>query len=104
MLVFTLHGEFYAEKYSKVLLWNAWNVLMRMHRKKRKYDTFLTLKEGTIKSLPEPNYLMPYTIKHSKGKTFAVHQQCSLLRENFHSLPTTTYFSVLITRQENFRC
>ena len=32
---FTLHGEFYAEKYSKVLLWNAWKVLKRMHRKKK---------------------------------------------------------------------
>ena len=73
-------------------------------QKEEKYDTFLTLKVGTIKSLPEPNYLMPYTIKHSKGRTFAVHQQCSLCRENFHSLPTTTYFSVLIIRQENFQC
>ena len=32
---FRLHDEFYAEKYSKVFLWNAWNVLTRMRRRKR---------------------------------------------------------------------
>ena len=29
---------------------------------------------------------IPYTSKHSRGKTFAVHQQCALCRENFRSL------------------
>ena len=38
------HGEFYAEKYSKVFLWNVWNVLTRMRRrkKKEKNDAFCT--------------------------------------------------------------
>ena len=27
---FRLYGGFYAEKYSKVFLWNEWNVLTRM--------------------------------------------------------------------------
>ena len=30
--------------------------------------------------------LIPYTSKHSRGKTFAVHQQCALCRENFRGL------------------
>ena len=29
---------------------------------------------------------IPYKTKHSRGKTFTVHQQCALCRENFHSL------------------
>ena len=41
-------------------------------QKEEKYDTFLTLKVGTIKSLPVSNYLMPYTIKHSREKISAV--------------------------------
>ena len=61
MLVQTLYSEFYAEKYSKVFLWNAWNVLMRMHRKKEKYDTFFKLWVGKIKSLPLPNCLTLHT-------------------------------------------
>ena len=44
---------------------------------------------------------MQYTIKHLKGKTFVVHQH-SLCTENLQSLPTTAYFSVLITKQEIF--
>ena len=31
-------------------------------------------------------YHIPYTSKHSRGKTFAVHQQCALCRENFCGL------------------
>ena len=39
---FRLHGEFYAKKYLKVFLWNPWNVLTRMHRrKKRHFCTYL---------------------------------------------------------------
>ena len=37
---FRLHSEFYAEKYSKVFLWNLWNVLMRMCRTKKNYNAF----------------------------------------------------------------
>ena len=32
---FRLCGELYTEIYSKVFLWNPWNVLMRMHRRKK---------------------------------------------------------------------
>ena len=32
---FKLHNELYGDEYSKVFLWNARNVLMRMHIKKR---------------------------------------------------------------------
>ena len=32
---FRFHGEFYIEKYSKVFLWNAWNVLMRMWKEEK---------------------------------------------------------------------
>ena len=32
---FRLHGEFQAEEYSKVFLWNPWNVLTKMRRKKK---------------------------------------------------------------------
>ena len=31
---------------------------------------------------------IPYTSKHSRGKTFAVHQQYALCRENFRGLQT----------------
>ena len=31
---------------------------------------------------------VPYTSKHSRGKTFAVHQQYALCRENFRGLQT----------------
>ena len=31
---FRLHGKLYTEKYSKIFLWNAWNVLTRMRRRK----------------------------------------------------------------------
>ena len=31
---------------------------------------------------------LPYTSKHSRGKTFAVHQQYALCRENFRGLQT----------------
>ena len=34
ILVSEFHDETYAEKYSKVFLWNAWNVLTRIRRKK----------------------------------------------------------------------
>ena len=37
-----------------------------------------------------------------KGKTLMVCQQYSLCRENFHILPMTPYFSVLIMKQEKF--
>ena len=33
--VFRICGKFYAERYSKVFVWNPWNVLMRMHRRKK---------------------------------------------------------------------
>ena len=46
---FRLNGKLYAEKYSKVFLWNPWNTLMRMQRKK---DRSCTLQVGPIKSLP----------------------------------------------------
>ena len=50
---FRLHGEFCAEKYSKMFLWNAWNVLMRMHRRKKDKNMTLSIHAlaGTIKSL-----------------------------------------------------
>ena len=31
---FRFYGKFYAEKYSKVFLWNVWNVLTRILRRK----------------------------------------------------------------------
>ena len=34
------------------------------------------------------HYHIPYTSKHSKGKTFAVHQQYALCRGNFRGLQT----------------
>ena len=37
----------YDEKYSKVFLWNAWNILTRMQR--RKNDRLYTSRVGTIK-------------------------------------------------------
>ena len=40
--------------------------------------------------------------KTFKEETFPVWQQYSLCRENFRSLPMTIWFSVLITKQENF--
>ena len=36
---FRLYGEFQAEKYSMVFLWNSWNDLTRMQRKKDTYCT-----------------------------------------------------------------
>ena len=36
--------------------------------------------------------VIPYTIKHSRGKTFTVRQQYSLCRENFRGLPMIVYF------------
>ena len=33
---FRLHGEFYDEKYSNIFSWNAWNVLIRVHRRRKK--------------------------------------------------------------------
>ena len=36
---FRLHGEFYAKKCSKVFLWNIWNLLTRIHRRKMKQET-----------------------------------------------------------------
>ena len=32
------------------------------------------------------SHIIPYTSKHSREKTFAVHQQCALRRENFCGL------------------
>ena len=32
--------------------------------------------------------VLPYTSKHLRGKTFAVHQQYALCRENFRGLQT----------------
>ena len=40
--------------------------------------------------------------KTFKEETFPVWQQYSLCREDFRSLPMTIWFSVLITKQENF--
>ena len=37
-------NSIYAQKYSDVFLWNAWNVLTRMRRRK-KCDTFCTYKD-----------------------------------------------------------
>ena len=49
---FSLSGEFYAEKYLKVCLWNPWNVLTRMCRRKKE-KTMLPIhpQVGTIKLL-----------------------------------------------------
>ena len=33
-------------------------------------------------------FVLPYTLKHSRGKTFAVHEQYALCRENFSGLQT----------------
>ena len=57
---FRLHSEFYAEKYSKVLLWNAWNVLTRMQRG-RKEQILYVGDIGPIKLLPVPNCLILHT-------------------------------------------
>ena len=43
-----------------------------------------------------------YTIKHSGGKTFLVHQQYTLRRETFCGLPLTAYFTVLIYKAGKF--
>ena len=53
---FKLHGEFYTEKYSKIILWNAWNVLTSMRRRK-KINMILPVhvRVGMLKSLPVPN-------------------------------------------------
>ena len=37
-----------------------------------------------------------YTSKHSRGKTFAVHQQFALCRENFRGLQPTRAFAIRI--------
>ena len=41
--------------------------------------------------------------KTFKWETYTVHQQYLLCRENFCSLLITTYFSVLIMKQEKFQ-
>ena len=41
--------------------------------------------------------------KTSKGKSFTARQPYSLCKEIFCSLPTTTYFSILIMKQENIQ-
>ena len=33
---FILHGKFCTEKYSKVVLWIAWNVIMKMYRRRER--------------------------------------------------------------------
>ena len=38
-------------------------------------------------------HTMPYMTKHSRGKTFTVHQQCSLCRENFRGRAPTIVFN-----------
>ena len=38
---FGCYGDLYAEKYSMEFLWNSWNVLTRIHKKKRKKGHFL---------------------------------------------------------------
>ena len=43
-----------------------------------------------------------YTIKHSGGETFPVHQQYTLHRENFCGMPLTAYFTVLIYKAGKF--
>ena len=37
---FRLHDQFSSEKFSKVFLWNAWNVLTGMHRRKRTLSVY----------------------------------------------------------------
>ena len=39
---FRLHGEFYAEKYSKIFLWNPWNVSTRISRRMKENNTLCT--------------------------------------------------------------
>ena len=52
---FMVNKLFYTEKYSKVFLWNAWNVLtMMQRRRKRKSMDPVRRGIGTIKSLPVP--------------------------------------------------
>ena len=39
---FRLHGEFYAEKYSKIFLLNPWNVSTRISRRRKENNTLCT--------------------------------------------------------------
>ena len=55
-----LCDEFQSEKYSMAFLWNPWNILTRIRRRKKKI-TVRTLQVGTIKSLLVPNCSMSWT-------------------------------------------
>ena len=54
---FRLHDQFYTEKYSKVFLWNAWNVLTKMQRKKGQI-LYITGRDDQIAIWPVPNCLI----------------------------------------------
>ena len=54
------------KQYSKLFLWNPWNVLRRMHKRKKEKRTFSVHSlVGTIKSLPVSKCLILHTLYKS---------------------------------------